>query len=227
MDTVRAQISYSPVNVWSHNDYDQSIPLYNAFNQEVGFIEADVYLLQGQLLVSHELKDVNPRRTLSSMYLKPLDSLLKRNDKYVDYTLTLSVDLKTEGRVAIPVLISILNEFPDLIHHPHFKIMVSGEMPKPETWSSIPDYIYFDGRPSIMYTPEQWKRVNLVSTSFLGLSDERKMDSLIATIHQIQKPIRFWAIPDNPKGWQHMMDHQVDILNTDHVDDVIKMIKTK
>ena len=39
-------------------------------------------------------------------------------------------------------------------------------MPKPETWSSIPDYIYFDGRPSIMYTPEQWKRVNLVSTSF-------------------------------------------------------------
>ena len=37
LDTVRAQISYSPVNVWSHNDYDQSIPLYNAFNQEVGF----------------------------------------------------------------------------------------------------------------------------------------------------------------------------------------------
>jgi hypothetical protein len=32
--------------------------------------------------------------------------------------------------------------------------------------------------------------------------------------------MRFWAIPDNPMGWKKLISMKVDILNTDHVEDL-------
>src|SRR5688572_31979100 len=56
----------------AHNDYEHTRPLIDAL--EFGFcsVEADIWLVNGQLLVAHDLKDAKAGRTLQALYLDPL-----------------------------------------------------------------------------------------------------------------------------------------------------------
>ncbi len=56
----------------SHNDYEHTRPLHDALDQGFTSVEADIYLVDGQLLVAHDLADTRPDRTLESLYLEPL-----------------------------------------------------------------------------------------------------------------------------------------------------------
>ncbi|MFK0248030.1 phosphatidylinositol-specific phospholipase C/glycerophosphodiester phosphodiesterase family protein [Amycolatopsis azurea] len=56
----------------SHNDYEHTRPLQDALDQGFTSVEADIYLVDGQLLVAHDLADTRPDRTLESLYLEPL-----------------------------------------------------------------------------------------------------------------------------------------------------------
>ena len=49
----------------AHNDYEHTRPLLDALEQRFCSVEADVWLVEGQLLVAHELKAVQKERTLS------------------------------------------------------------------------------------------------------------------------------------------------------------------
>src|SRR4051812_49903964 len=66
-------------NGFSHNDYEHKRPLLDAL--ELGFcaVESDIYLVDGQLLVGHEVADLKPERTLSSLYLDPLAQRVRKN----------------------------------------------------------------------------------------------------------------------------------------------------
>ena len=64
----------------SHNDYEQAIPFNHAFDKGFHSIEADVWLVDGQLLVGHDRQALRPDRTLESLYLAPLYKAL-RNKK--------------------------------------------------------------------------------------------------------------------------------------------------
>ncbi len=55
----------------AHNDYMHPVPFYTAWDAGFGSIEADVFPVNGVLLVSHTKKAINRRRTLDSLYLKP------------------------------------------------------------------------------------------------------------------------------------------------------------
>src|SRR3954468_3891095 len=62
----------------AHNDYEHPRPLLDALDHHFCSIEADIYLVDGKLLVAHERKQVTPERTLESLYLEPLrDRVLK------------------------------------------------------------------------------------------------------------------------------------------------------
>jgi len=41
------------IKIHSHNDYEQEVPFYEAYSQNVNSIEADVFLKNGELLVGH------------------------------------------------------------------------------------------------------------------------------------------------------------------------------
>jgi len=56
----------------SHNDYEHPRPLHDALDQGFTSVEADIYLVDGQLLVAHDLADTRPDRTFESLYLEPL-----------------------------------------------------------------------------------------------------------------------------------------------------------
>src|SRR4051812_44964964 len=56
----------------AHNDYEHTHPLTDALDRGFGSVEADVYPIDGDLLVAHDFKNVKKDRTLESLYLAPL-----------------------------------------------------------------------------------------------------------------------------------------------------------
>jgi alkaline phosphatase len=227
-----AQKIYRAEDIFAHNDYEQSKPFYNAYAEKVGYIEADIFLIRDSLMVSHSLKDIRSDRRIENMYLQQLDSCVKSNDGKMyalsDQMLTLSIDLKTDGIPTLNRLVQELEKYPALIKSKFFELLISGSMPHPATWGNYPDYIFFDGRPEMIYTDKDWDRIGIVSTSFrnytqwigdgsLAQEDDQKIRDLISMVHQHKKKLRFWATPDRPEVWQYLMDHQVDILGTDDV----------
>lgn len=227
-------------SIFAHNDYAQPVPLYTAYQYEVGFIEADVFLKGNDLLVGHTRLELNKRKTLKTLYLTPLSKLVLKNNGSIypvaDKTLTLMIDLKTEGVTTLNTLVDQLKKFPSLLLCQSFQVAISGNVPDPTLWKNYPMYIYFDGRPGIAYTEDQLKRIKLISTSFkahtswngkgvLSDDDRQKIVEVINATHAKGKPIRFWAIPDFANAWTTLMKLQVDIINTDDVAGLATTIK--
>lgn len=51
----------------AHNDYEHDRPLQDALSHGFSSVEADVWLVDGELLVAHDREDVDPSRTLESL----------------------------------------------------------------------------------------------------------------------------------------------------------------
>lgn len=227
-----AQKSPRP-QIFAHNDYAQPEPFFHAYAQQVAYIEADVFVRDGDLWVAHDEKDLQPERTLQKLYLQPLIQKVQKYGGYPyrhkDLTLTLMIDFKTPWETTLPVLVDLLRQrFPTLLQAQNLTFCISGAMPPPERWPEIPAFIYFDGRPQQTYTTPQLQRILLVSHDYnrysswrgegiCSVEDKRKLQAVVQKAADWQKLCRFWAIPDHPAGWQLMMEMGVQVLNTDRV----------
>src|SRR5215475_7710089 len=67
------------VRVHAHNDYEHKRPLFDALDHGFCSVEADIYLVDGALLVAHDRDQVKPERTLQALYLDPLRERVKTN----------------------------------------------------------------------------------------------------------------------------------------------------
>jgi alkaline phosphatase len=196
---------YSPSSIFSHNDYAQPSPFFGAYNNGVGYIEADVFLKNDELFVAHFRGEIENERKLTALYLVPLQKMIVANKgwAYADssLTLTLMVDLKTEGANTVTKLASELSKFKELLTCKTLRILISGNVPDPSLWSGIPAFISIDGRPNVSYTEEQWERIGLVSTNInshikwnarseLTTDDKIKLQSLVAMVHAKGKKLR-------------------------------------
>jgi alkaline phosphatase len=232
---------YTPASIFAHNDYVQANPFHDAYNLRVGYIEADVFLHDGELLVAHTRLEIKKQNTLDGLYLKPLSDRIAENNGSAypgsKQILTLMIDLKTDGVRTLDKVVEILKEFPLLVSTPTLQVMVSGSVPDPALWINYPDFIHFDGRPAINYTVDQLRRVSMISTSFRDHSkwngrdpmpqeDKDKIQSLIQAVHAKGKPIRFWATPDFPQAWETLMDLKMDVIVTDNVKELAEYIGT-
>jgi hypothetical protein len=99
-----------PVPVHSHNDYSRRIPLFEALGSGCISVEADVHLRDGDLLVGHTSLSLQRGSTLRSMYLEPLQRMLKMRNAHIangtwrgifdrgpQQTVVLLIDHKTAG----------------------------------------------------------------------------------------------------------------------------------
>src|SRR5438128_8490223 len=85
----------------AHNDYEHKRPLWDALDRGFCSVEADIYLVNGQLLVAHSRQGVKPERTLQSLYLDPLRERVKKNGGRVyagGPEVTLLVDIKSDWK---------------------------------------------------------------------------------------------------------------------------------
>jgi alkaline phosphatase len=228
--------------VFAHNDYEKPVPFFAAYQLQADFIEADIFLHEGDLLVAHTADELNKKKSLDVLYLKPLQAQVLKNNGSAfpqsDKMLTLMIDLKTEGIATLNALVKNLKDHPPLINCKTLSITISGNVPPPLQWKDFPEYIHFDGRPGIPYTEDQLKRIRLISASFKSYStwsgkdsltnqDQIKIENIIREVHEKGKPIRFWAVPDFAAAWTKLIELKIDVINTDDVTGLCTFLKSK
>lgn len=223
--------------IHSHNDYAQRVPFYQAYAQQAYSIEVDLFAENGVLLVGHDKEDLLPDATFDDMYLNPIVKLFKQNGgkawKGSDDQLQLMIELKTPTTPTLDLVIDKLKAYPEIfdpqINPNAVKVVITGNVPKPSEFAKYPLFISFDGLIDESYTPEQLKRVALISPPFheyaiwngkgaLKTNEKIKVEAAIKKAHDMGKPIRFWGTPNSVTAWNTLHQMGVDIINTDKVE---------
>jgi len=234
LQSASAQVRLTANHGHSHNDYKQDIPLLTAYYAEMGSIEADVFLKDGELYVAHEASEIKPGFTLKKIYLDPLASFFKSkgNHPYTNAALRLQlvVDVKEDYQHVLPVLLKELEAYGEVFDAKKnanaIKVVISGDMPAPADFKNYNEKLSFDGRPTTIYTDAQLGRVAMISDDLKNhtiwngkgnptKTDELKIRSTIEQAHQKGKPFRFWASQDSPNTWIVLERLGADWINTD------------
>jgi alkaline phosphatase len=226
--------------IHSHNDYEQAGPLVNALENKVYSLEADIYLLNDTLKVAHDKKNLTAAPSLLALYIQPIVHLFQDNHGQIssdkNYSPILMIDIKENGEAALSALVKLLSAHPSVfdrkVNKKAVQVVISGDRGNIAKWTSWPSYILFDGRFNEHYDKAQLKRVAFISDSYFNYAKQKETtDSLIKQLatkaHQIKKPLRLWAIPDNPASWTHLRELGVDIINTDKVAECRKYFSEK
>jgi len=227
---------YSTLNAHSHNDYENDPPFMLAYENHFGSIEADIWAVNGELFVAHNVKDILPARTLDSLYIRPAVRLFRQNGgrawKDSPGTFQLLIDIKTPFEPALSLLAKKLEKYPDVFDPRNNKgairIVISGNRPEPSGFNSYPDFIYFDGLLDQNYGRKQLKRIPLYSANFKSFSswngtgdiidkEKIRIENVIDSVHSVKKKIRFWNAPDNADVWSLFIEMGIDYINTDHI----------
>lgn len=227
------------VRAHAHNDYEHPRPLLDALDHGFGSIEADVYLVGAQLLVAHDLKDVQPGRTLEALYLDPLRARVAQNGGRVyrgGPTLTLLVDVKSAAaptyaalHAALQGYAAMLTVFRDGVAAPGaVTVIVSGNR-APAVMAAQPvRYAAMDGRMADLGGPATAALVPWISDNWQKVftwrwsgpmpeADRVTLQRSVAEAHAQGRRIRFWNTPDRPEVWRVLFDAGVDLINTDNL----------
>src|SRR5690606_17672000 len=93
-------------------------------------------------------------------------------------------------------------------------------------FGDYPPFIWFDGRLTVNYTPEQLERIAFFSADFgdysawdgtqdISSADKIQLVNVVDRVHAKGKQMRFWATPDGKNSWRTLKKLGVDIINTD------------
>jgi alkaline phosphatase len=232
------QKKYTVADAHAHNDYMHPVPFHTAYDAGFGSIEADVFPVNGVLVVSHNKAAIQPQRTLTNLYIEPLlKELIKNNRRKVN----LLIDIKENYKESLQLLLKELEPlrkylFTDKNKNKPVTILISGERPPPAEYKNYPDYIFFDDDLKLFHSPQEWKRVGLVSLSFERYSswkgegvlpdkDKNLLTHTIDSVHNAGKKIRFWAAPDNENSWTVQMKLGADLIGTDKIPELSAFLK--
>jgi alkaline phosphatase len=208
--------------VHSHNDYEQIAPFWTAYDAGCSSIEVDVFLIDGQLMVSHIIDNIAIENTLEKLFLEPLQEIIGKQKKEIQ----LLIDVKTEPLASLAAIVTALTKYPDLIAgNSKIRFAISGNRPDDEKYKNYPNFINFDYQ-SIKTWPANMDKVALVSLPFyshsfwkgdvtLSEKDKEKLKESIGLVHSKGKKIRFWATPDTELAWHTLYDLGIDYINTD------------
>jgi hypothetical protein len=225
------------LRVHAHNDYEHRHPLFDALEQGICSVEADIHLVDGKLLVAHDIRDVNPARTLQSLYLEPMRQRIKQNGGRLYRNgpeCTLLIDFKTEGKSTYSVLREVLKEYADIFtvfrdgkkETNAITAVLTGDYSREALAADSVRYAAGDGKlPDLDANPpanlvpwisENWKAIFKWRDDGPMPDDERqKLKQIVAKAHQQGRRVRFWNAPDRPSFWKELLADDVDLINTD------------
>ncbi|KAB7530163.1 alkaline phosphatase [Flagellimonas olearia] len=215
-----AQTSYK---VHSHNDYAQELPFWFAYANGAASIEADVFLKDNTLYVTHTEAEIVEGRTFQTLYLDRLQKLQESGNLKDVQVL---IDFKSEAYATLERLVEVLEDYPQLLKADKVRFVISGNRPKPADYGKYPNFIWFDHQNLDELDRIELNKVALVSTSFKNYSvwngygrmtapDLKTVEAAINKAKSVGKPFRFWASPDTKTAWARLARLGVDYINTD------------
>lgn len=235
----------------AHNDYLHARPLLDALAHRFHSVEADVFLVEGKLLVAHDRSGLQPDRSLESLYLKPLQErvLAAGGEVYAaGGSFTLLVDIKADGEKVYPVLRRLLEKYSailtrfegDTVIPGAVTVILSGDRPRDLLLAQPVRYAGLDGRLPDLEDPDpapvallplisdHWSRVSLWrGEGAMPPDDRRRLHDLVAKAHDQERRVRFWATPDRPEVWGELLEAGVDLINTDDLEGLEKFLSER
>lgn len=224
----------------AHNDYYHPRPLLDALDHGFCSVEADVFLVDGELRVGHDQSELTSQRTLERLYLRPLRERVRVNGGSVHgdgKPIMLLVDIKKDGPAAYEALGRLLNEYRDIVsgvEDGRFRtravdVVISGDRPKELIASDRDRRAGIDGRLSDLDSKMPADLMPLISdrwSSHFGWRGEgdippeerKKLRSIVRRAHQSGRRVRFWATPESESLWRELIAAGVDHINTDQLD---------
>ena len=227
----------------AHNDYEHDRPLFDALEHGFTSVEADVWLVDGELLVAHDREDVQPGVTLESLYLDPLQDLVRGQGNSVypkwDGSLQLLIDIKSDGESTYAAIEQELAEHRDIMsRYSHgttktgpVTAVISGNRPLATMQAQEKRFSFYDGRSADLTSGQPAGLMPLVSDNWTKLftwqgvgpmpeAERAKLRAYVADAHANGYRVRFWATPDMPGTardavWNELVDAGVDHINTD------------
>jgi glycerophosphoryl diester phosphodiesterase len=223
----------------AHNDYEHPRPLLDALAQGFTSVEADIFLVNGKLLVAHDPEDIREERTLEKLYLEPLLEFSQKNNGRVyrnGPSITLLIDFKSEAETTYAALEPVLQRFAPIltrfrnerIETNAVTVILSGNRPRERLLAQSDRLAAFDGRLSDLGKNLPVSFMPLVSDNITAQfpsirigsfseEDRRAFEGAIRQAHAEGRGIRFWATRDNPETWRMLYEAGADYINTDNL----------
>lgn len=245
----RSQPAAAPIvplaQAHAHNDYRHDRPLHDALAHGFTGVEADIFLVDGDLHVAHDRDEITPERTLRRLYLDPLRERVEQNGGSVypnGPQVTLLIDFKSDAVSTYRALDRILAEYPDVFtsfgpggrSDGAVLAIISGNRPYEIMAAQKVRYAGYDGRLSDLNSQAPTDLMPLISDNWtnhftwrgvgeMPVAERRKLREIVRTAHEKGRRVRFWSTPDNPSRarealWRELVSAGVDMLNTDDLE---------
>jgi glycerophosphoryl diester phosphodiesterase len=226
----------------AHNDYQHAQPLLDALDHGFTSVEADVWLIDGTLLVAHDREQASAERSLEALYLQPLEERVRRGHGYVfaawPHSLQLLIDIKSDAEPSYLALHTVLAAHSSMlttfsrahVEHAAVSIVVSGNRTRALMLSQELRYAAYDGRLSELREGLSAAFMPLVSDNWsdqftwngTGLQPEAervKLQQIVRQAHAQGRRLRFWGTPETAPAresvWLQLRAAGVDYINTD------------
>lgn len=245
----RAMCAAEPLlNAHAHNDYWHDRPLFDAIDQGFTSVEADVYLVDGKLLVGHSRDELKAERTLQTLYLEPLARRIQASGKGVYSAggrFFLLVDFKTDADAALHALNSSIQAFHQILtsvtkgvaHQGAVTIVITGNRPKIDPTEQAPRYFGVDGRLSDLDSLSPAHVMPMISdnwvnhfawrgTGAMPETERSKLHTLVRKAHAAGRVVRFWGTPESEPFWRELLEADVDLIGTDQLGRLAKFLRT-
>jgi hypothetical protein len=233
----------------AHNDYLHARPLLDALDQGFASVEADIFLVDGQLLVAHTRKELKPDRTLQKLYLDPLRERIKANGGSVHgdgKPFHLLIDLKTAGEPTYAALDKVLAQYSDMLstvkdgkqERKAVDVSISGDRPIATITAAPLRYAGIDGRLSDLDSDQPTHLMPIISDNWAMTfrwrgegefkpAERQKLHDFVKRAHDSGRQIRFWASPDTVAAWRELQAAGVDMINTDDLPGLAEFLRSQ
>jgi hypothetical protein len=171
----------------AHNDYAHQRPLLDALDAGFCSVEADVYLVDGDLWVAHDREDLKSTRRLTNLYLDPL---LQRARNYGVISGNRPTELLASETHRLAFIDGRFKDMDDNKAAPDLIPWIS------ENWT---DHFVWNGRGTMTE------------------GEEVKLKHIIGKAHEQGRKIRFWSTPETGAFWRKAHGMGVDFINTDRL----------
>jgi hypothetical protein len=237
------------IHAHAHNDYQHKRPLLDALDHGFCSVEADVHLVDGQLLVAHNRSQVKPERTLQALYLDPLRERVKNHGGHVypdGPEFTLLVELKSDWHTSYPVLRDVLKQYAGMLttfragamQTNAIRVIITGHRAKEMFAGEAIRYAAMDGDLADLDSGEPAALIPWISDNWaqsfkwrgsgaIPDADKLKLKGIVAKAHQQGRRVRFWGAPNQPAFWDEMLANDVDLINADDLAGAQKFLLKK
>ncbi|MDD2436378.1 MAG: phosphatidylinositol-specific phospholipase C/glycerophosphodiester phosphodiesterase family protein [Massilibacteroides sp.] len=235
-------------NAFSHNDYWRNRPLFDALDYGFNCVEADLWLIDGELYVAHDRPEPKMSIVFSNLYLKPLIARIQKNGGKVylsgDRPFYLMIDCKTNGEEMYPLLKRQLEPYKKYfcsVENGCYKegavlLFFSGNRPRKAISEETSRIAFLDGTIADLGKEIPKTLMPVVSDNFSAFFSWRgegnisekelnEMRAIIRQVHEEGKLFRWWGAPDTPLFKRFFREEGVDLIGADDLRGLHEVLK--